>query len=149
MAVASVVRPLVGKKGFVDVDILTRWGEIVGPEIAQQSLPLRIAKARSGSADGSTLHVRVGSSAFATLLKYQELELCARVNRYFGFPAVTHVKLTVGSLPPPKPLLPPPREPPPLSAEEAAEVARIGDPDLREALERLGRSLHQRQSDGR
>lgn len=148
MAVASVVRPMVGKKGFADVEIITRWAEIAGAEVAAHSLPLRIAKARSGVADGATLHVRVASSAFALVLKHQEPELCDRVNRYFGYPAVTRLKIAVGSLPPPPEPPPPPAPPIPLSAEEEAAVARVGDADLRAALAALGQSIHRRARDG-
>ncbi len=144
MAVASVVRPMVGKKGFADVDVISRWAEIVGPEVAAYSLPLRIAKARNGVAEGGTLHVRVASSACALLLSHREPELREKVNRYLGFPAVARVKLAVGTLPLPPEPPPPPAPPPPLTAEEEAAVARVDDPDLRAALAALGQSIHAR-----
>jgi hypothetical protein len=141
MAIASVVRPLVGKKGFVDVDILARWSEIVGAEVAANALPLRISKPRAGSNEGSTLHVRVGASAYAMILQHREPEICGRINGYFGFQAVTRLKIALGTLPPPKPIPPPAPPPPPLSEEDAARIGRVADPELREVLAQLGRTM--------
>jgi len=139
MAAAAVVRPIIGRKGFVEADLLTRWETIAGPETAALSRPVRLAKPRDGGAP--VLHLRVASSAFATLLKHQEPELCARINRYFGFDAVARIKVAPGTLPPPPAPAAPPPPKPPLSTEEAALVAGIDDADLRAALESLGRSI--------
>ena len=141
LAIASVVRPLVGKKGFVDVDILARWSEIVGAEVAANALPLRISKPRAGSNEGSTLHVRVGASAYAMILQHREPEICARINGYFGFQAVTRLKIALGTLPPPKPTPPPKPPPPPLSDEDAVRISAVADPELREVLAQLGRTM--------
>ncbi|MBN2752816.1 MAG: DUF721 domain-containing protein [Rhodospirillaceae bacterium] len=144
MAVAAVVRPIVGRKGFVEADILTRWSEIAGTEIATHSRPQRLSKPRSGEVGGPILLIRVASAPFATLLRHQETELCDRINRYFGFIAVTRVKIVLGSLPLPPPPPEPPAPLPPLSAEENALIATVDDPDLRTALENLGRSIRGR-----
>jgi len=139
MAAAAVVRPMIGRKGFVEADLLTRWEAVAGPEMAALCRPVRLAKPRDGGPP--VLHLRVASSAFATLLKHQEPELIGRINGYFGFDAVGKLKVAPGTLPPPPAPKPPPPAPPPLSAEEAALVAGIDDPDLRAALEALGRSI--------
>lgn len=146
LAIAAVVKPLVGKKGFVDVDILARWADIVGPEVATNAIPLRIAKPRAGSNEGATLHIRVGASAYAMVLQHREPEICARINGYFGFQAVTKLKIALGTLPPPKPTPPPPAPPPPLSDDDAARIALVGDPELREVLADLGRTMAARKT---
>lgn len=141
LAVAAVTRPLVGRKGFAEVDILSQWTAIVGPEIAAQTLPMKVVKARAGEPEGGTLHVRVGSAAFATVLKHEEPRVCDRINGYFGFAAVTKIRATIGRIPV-LTVKPPPPPPPPLSAAEKEVVDGVADPDLRAALERLGRAVH-------
>ncbi len=54
-------------------DIVLRWPEIVGPEVA------RAARAESVSADG-TLYVRVASSAWRQELSLMTPEIMARLN---------------------------------------------------------------------
>jgi len=144
LAISSIARPIIGKRGFADVDIISRWGDIVGEDIATYTLPERITKSRSPMLEGGTLHVRVASSAFATVLKHKEPELCDRINGFFGFPAVAKFKTTLGKIPvlhinTPRP------EPPPLTKDAAEMVETIDDLDLREALEKLGRSLLQKE----
>lgn len=144
LAVAAIVKPLVGKKGFLDVDILARWAEIVGPDIAACAVPLRVQKPRAGSADGATLVVRVGASAYGMVLRHSEPEVLARINGHFGYAAVARLKIELGTLPPPKPAPRPKPPPPELSPEEAARCEAVSDPGLREALARLARTMKTR-----
>lgn len=144
LAVASIVKPLVGKKGFLDVDILARWAEIVGPEVAANALPLRVQKPRAGSLEGATLVVRVGAAAYGMVLRHGEPEVLARINGHFGYGAVSRLKIELGTLPPPKPAPKPPPPPPELTPEETARCAAVADPGLRDALEQLARTMKTR-----
>ena len=132
------------KKGFLDVDILARWPEIVGPEVAAQAIPLRVQKPRAGSLEGATLVVRAGASAFAMVLKHSEPEICARINGHFGYTAVARLKIELGTLPPPKPQPKPAPPPPELTPDEAARCEVVEDPRLREALARFARTMKSR-----
>ncbi len=144
LAVASVVKPMVGKKGFLDVDILARWPEIVGPEVAGQAIPLRVQKPRAGSLEGATLVVRVGAAAFGMVLRHSEPEICGRINAHFGYTAVAKLKIELGTLPPPRPAPAPPAPPPELTAEEYARCEAVSDPGLRDALAALARTMKSR-----
>lgn len=141
LAVGGVARPILGRKGFAEADILTRWDAIAGPELAVRTLPLRVVKSRNGG--GGVLHVRVASAAFATLIAHEEPRIVERINTHFGFEAVARLRLSVGSLPAPVEAAPAP-PPPPLDPGEADLVAGVEDPDLRDSLERLGRSVRGR-----
>lgn len=144
LAVAAIVKPLVGKKGFLDVDILARWAEIVGPEVATSAVPLRVQKPRAGSAEGATLVVRVGAAAYGMVLRHSEPEVLARINGHFGYAAVAKLKIELGALPPPPPPPKPKPKPAELSPEEAARCEAVSDPGLREALARLARTVKSR-----
>lgn len=144
LAVAAIVKPLVGKKGFLDVDILARWAEIVGPEVATNAIPLRVQKPRAGSPEGATLVVRVGASAYGMVLRHGEPEVLARINGHFGYRAVTKLKIELGTLPPPKPAPKPAPPPPELSPEELARCEAVADPGLRDALAQLARTMKSR-----
>jgi len=147
LAVASIARPMIGKRGFADVDILSRWADIVGEDIAGYTLPEKLVKPRAlkvgpNGLEGGTLHVRVSSSAFATILKHQEPEVCARINGYFGFKAVGKLKTSIGTIPkrPEVKKRPPPK---PLPQETKLLVDMVDNPELRAALEKLGQTLNQ------
>ncbi|MCP5372578.1 MAG: DUF721 domain-containing protein [Hyphomicrobiales bacterium] len=143
-AVDPVTRPLFRKRGLAEGAVATEWERIVGPVIARHCLPERIAYSpRSG--EGGTLHLRVDSGAIALELQHLEPQLVERVNGYFGYRAVERVTLIQGPLPRrPEPPAPPRA----LEAGEeralAAELDQVADPELRAALERLGRSLRAR-----
>ena len=133
------------KQGFASAELVTRWAEIVGADIAARSEPIKIQWPRP--ADGEerepgTLVLRVdGPSA----IEIQHLVgvICERVNRFLGWRAIGRIGL---------------RQAPIVRKEkkrsrnvdhaEAARVAEtltdIGDDDLRQALARLGASVKRR-----
>lgn len=133
------------KQGFASAELVTRWTEIVGADIAARSEPIKIQWLRP--ADGEerepgTLVLRVdGPSA----IEIQHLTgvICERVNRFLGWRAIGRIGL---------------RQAPIVRKEkkrsrnvdhaEAARVAEtltdIGDDDLRQALARLGASVKRR-----
>ncbi len=142
LSVAKIARPLVGKRGFTEIDIISRWVDIVGEDMAAFTLPEKLTKPRSPKVGtnglvGGTLHIRVSTAASATLLKYQEAELCGRINTHFGYTVVDKIKMTIGKIPKPRPKLKPPPLPP-LSESVVDMVHSVDDPELKAALERLG-----------
>ena len=56
--------------------VFGRWEEIVGPDVARRSRPLRLA--------GGTLVVGVGDPAFATELRYRGTEILERIAEVTG-----------------------------------------------------------------
>ena len=134
-----VTRPVFGRHGFAGGALVVDWPAIVGSAVASHTLPIRIkfpAKERSGG----TLIIKVSSGAFATELMHLEPLIVERINGYFGWGAVERLKLLHGPLPQAKKkrALPPPGEVP---AGVEARLATVDDPELRAALERLGRRI--------
>jgi len=105
--------------------VAARWPQAVGAAIARNAWPARIAR------DG-TLHVATADAIWAFELGQQAAEIAARA----GVPGV---RFAPGPLPRPEaePLEVAPPEPTAGDRERAAALAAsIGDPELREKVER-------------
>jgi len=115
--------------------VVEAWPEVVGPMVAANAWPARIAR------DG-TLHVNTSSSAWAFELGQLAAEIAAKLAQKLGEKAPKALRFTVGHLP--EPAAVPPAEPraeaPEPSAEAlesaAAAAAAIEHEELREAVER-------------
>jgi hypothetical protein len=147
------------KQGFASVELVTRWPEIVGAEIAAHSQPEKIQWPRSpqgrtpqghtpqgrtpqvGTApEPGTLLLRVEGPA---ALEVQHLSdvILERVNQFFGWRAVGSVRLRQAPLSrraAPKPLPAPDAT---ALARIAASLPEISDEKLRDALARLGAAM--------
>jgi hypothetical protein len=140
-----LTRATLGKRGFAAADIIARWPEIVGADLARFACPLQVKFPRGRNA-GATLLLRVSSSAAGTMLTHKSPQIIARVNRFFGYEAVTKIEVNHGPLPKPPPPLPGPVEPVECPADVVAQTAGIASPGLREALRKLGARLQHRRS---
>ncbi len=67
--------------------VFGRWAEIVGPEAAKRSRPLRLA--------GGTLVVGVGDPGFATELRYRGTEILGRITEVVGRPVAERFEVRV------------------------------------------------------
>lgn len=142
--VAKIARAALGRDGMTAATLLTHWAEIVGPELAEVTLPEKLSRptGKSASAAGGVLTVRVSGGA-AMELQHLAPVVIERINGFLGVAAVRALKLLHAPLPvAPAPLRPRPRS---LSDREAEAIAATLDdvesPDLKAALSRLGHSL--------
>ncbi|MBM3597074.1 MAG: DUF721 domain-containing protein [Alphaproteobacteria bacterium] len=130
------------KRGFGQAALFSRWSDIVGAMLAESSLPERLIFPRGQRHDG-TLHIRV-EGPLALELQHLEPIVVERINSFFGYHAVARLALRQGPLPRPNVRRPKPPVPSLTAAQErdiSARVAAVADPDLRERLAELGRSL--------
>lgn len=128
------------KFGFVQSSVVTRWNEIVGERYAAVTAPESI-RFPQGKRDGGTLNLTV-SSAHAPMLQHIAPELIERVNRFFGYQAVSKIKMMQGHLPAKAPQSS--KTPPnlkPIPVELGDSLRDIGDPELRAVLESLAQGL--------
>jgi hypothetical protein len=166
-AFAKPLRELLGKvvgdtfkrQGFASAELVTRWTEIVGAEIAACSEPIKMQwprppspslRATAGRPDASrhdpawerppgTLILRVQGPA-AIEIQHLANIICERVNRFLGWRAVERIALrqaplrraTRKSRPAVDPVA---------AAAIAASLASVADEDLRQALARLGAAV--------
>lgn len=138
--VAGCLGPALAEQGFADAEILTRWPEIAGSELARRASPVKLQwpARRGGTAASATLVVRV-ESAFALELQQQAPVLIERLNAYLGWGCVGTLRLKQGVVARPAPRHAALR---PVDAEAEERVRhRVGgieDRRLAEALVRLG-----------
>jgi hypothetical protein len=127
--------------GFVQASVVTRWPEIVGQRHAEVCMPESIRFPPGEKSEG-ILQLLV-LPAHAPLIQHVIPEIMERVNRFFGYKAVSRVKMRQGEVKPPhgdeRPKAPPSLRPIPMELGES--LRDIGDPELRTVLESLARSL--------
>jgi hypothetical protein len=129
-------------QGFASAEIIARWADIAGPEIAAHTEPMKITWPRAVGEDGpepATLVLRVEGPA-ALEIQHLSAVILERVNRFFGWQAIGRIALRQAPLRRRAPAAPPP----PLDPEVAQRIAAslpIEDEDLRQALARLGASI--------
>lgn len=130
------------KQGFASSDIVARWPDIVGAEIAAHAEPLKIQWPRSAnpqSQEPGILVLRVEGPA-AIEIQHLAPVILERVNRFFGWQAVTDLRLRQAPLArrTPRPVRAPD---PALTAQIAASLPDIDDEGLKDALARLGAAI--------
>ena len=142
-SIGRLTKPVFGRRGLADGTIARDWQAIVGDAIAKHSQPEKITYA-SRERTGGLLHLKVDNSAMATQLQHLEPQLLERINGHFGYRAVGRLRLIHGPLPDPVISARQAQTPEP-SPERQRQLAQtlegIDDPELREALEKLGRAL--------
>ena len=130
------------QQGFASAELVTRWTDIVGPEIAAHAEPMKVQWPRPVGHDApapGTLVLRVDGP---TAIEIQHLTgvILERVNRFFGWQAVDRLALRQAPLsrrdkkttetPDPE-----------AAASIAATLPEVTDEELRQALARLGAAL--------
>src|SRR5436305_11861624 len=128
------------KQGFAARELVTRWAQIAGPEIAAHAEPLKMQWPRPVEGqpqEPATLVLRV-EGPMALEIQHASDVILERVNRFFGWSAVGRLALRQAPLSR--------RDKPKASrTPDAADVAKLAetlwsveDEELRTALARLG-----------
>lgn len=152
---ADLVAPVIGavcrRRGFAAAELVTFWPEIIGEELASRAQPERLVwPADSGDAEGgATLVVRAEGRA-GLILQHSAPQVLERLNDFLGWRAV--VRLRVQAVPP-RPVAQVPERPVrPLTRRESLRLDRLGkgfaEPELAEAITRLGRAVLSRSRGG-
>src|ERR1700747_1987232 len=131
------------KQGFAARELVTRWAEIAGPEIAAHSEPLKMQWPRPVQGqpqEPATLVLRV-EGPMALEIQHSSDVILQRVNRFFGWSAVGKLALRQAPLSRrDRPVRPPPPGPQG-GAGVAKTLTSVEDEALREALARLGAAI--------
>ena len=128
--------------GFAYGELLARWPEIVGEGLARHSQPERIKWPRGAGETaqklGGTLVIRAEPGRGLDL-QYQSHQIIERINQFYGYGAVTSVKIMQGHVNTTKHLK---NKANSLNVETertlAAQLEPIADDKLKQALQRLG-----------
>jgi hypothetical protein len=148
--VGKPLRELLGKlvgdafarQGFASAELVTRWDDIVGQEIAAHSEPIKLRwPRRSGDDDGEagTLVLRVEGPA-AIEIQHLAALICERVNRFLGWRAVSRLALRQAPLRRRHTKAAPTTDPA-ATARMAENLTGIKDDELKDALARLGAAV--------
>ena len=139
------IRELDLKYGQGASALMARWREVVGPEIAHRTEPVKLSKPRGGGP--SALEIRVAGPS-AAIIQHQAHEILARVNLFLGAEAVQKLRIVQGPLRRSETAAPPRRHTQPLDAAQEAALneglAAAPDGPLKAALLRLGRAVERR-----
>lgn len=147
VALGRLTRPVFKQRGVALAEIINRWAEIAGPLLYAETQPEKLVYA-AGAGHAATLEISV-SPAFALELQHLSPLIIEKINGYFGYRAVERLRLRQvpiarsagGSESQPSGRLPNR----PLTGEQQARLAAlldgVEDKTLRQALEKLGRSL--------
>jgi hypothetical protein len=130
-------------QGFASAEILARWADIAGPEIAAHSEPMKINWPRAvgdNDPDPATLVLRVEGPA-ALEIQHLSAVILERVNRFFGWQAIGTISLRQAPLRRRVKPSPPPPPDAAVMARLAEGMPEVTDDDLRQALARLGASI--------
>jgi hypothetical protein len=132
------------KQGFASTELVTRWADIVGAEIAAHCEPEKIQWSRPAGGhtpEPGTLMLRVEGPA-AIEIQHLSGVVLERVNRFFGWQAVGGLRLRQAPLRR-RERAPQPSGDPDAAARIAAALPEITDENLRAALGRLGAAIKQ------
>jgi hypothetical protein len=131
------------RQGFAARELVTRWAQIIGPELAAHCEPLKMQWPRPVEGqpqEPATLVLRV-EGPMALEIQHASDVILQRINRFFGWSAVGRLALRQGPLSRrerPRPL----QAPDPSEVEQVAQtLSSVEDDALRAALARLGASI--------
>jgi hypothetical protein len=131
------------KQGFAARELVTRWAEIAGPEVAAHSEPLKIQWPRPVEGqpqEPATLVLRV-EGPMALEIQHASDVILQRVNRFFGWSAVGRLALRQAPLSRRRQPAASNAPDPTAVAKVAKSLSAVEDEELRAALARLGASI--------
>jgi len=97
--VPQLTRKAFERYGFATAEIAAEWPTIAGAKLASFTLPEKLKWPRgarrtgeTGQRDPATLILRV-EPAFALEVQYQTAQIIERLNRHFGYRAVSDIRI--------------------------------------------------------
>jgi hypothetical protein len=141
----GVLQETFAKQGFASTELVTRWQEIAGPDIAAHAEPIKIRWPRAiegEQPEPATLVLRVEGP---TAIEIQHLSgvIIERVNRFFGWKAIGQIALRQAPLTR-REIRKARQADPETTARLAETLTEVSDDDLRLALARLGAAVKQK-----
>jgi hypothetical protein len=142
--VGGIIDPVTARRGFATAELIAGWADIVGARYADCSRPEKIIwpRGKANEEKPGTLIIAVEGPR-ALLLQHEADQIIERVNHFVGLGAIGRIKITQG------PVSSPPagqkHEEVLLQEEDIAQLADtledFDSPELRDALDRLGRAI--------
>ncbi|WP_454700379.1 DUF721 domain-containing protein [Agrobacterium burrii] len=146
----GIMDPVLSKRAGINTALLGSWDEIAGDDFADCTRPEKITWPRRdegpdrGGYQPGVLTIAC-EGARALFLTHAQGELIARINGFFGFPAVRQIRIVQK---PVSQTIARKRKPPPLRGDAAKRLddmmQGIESEALRKAVERLGTAVLQK-----
>ncbi|SFI54593.1 MULTISPECIES: DciA family protein [unclassified Phyllobacterium] len=143
---AGILDPVLRKRAGITIELVQAWDEVVGSSLGGLSRPLKLIWPRRAREDDpfQPATLVIACQGFTAMrVQHETGEIISRVNAFLGFAAVGRIKIEQ------KPVALPvvkKRSLPPVDAETSRKISHAVEPiehdGLREALERLGNSIH-------
>src|SRR5690349_22255611 len=130
---SDVFKDAYARQGFAARELVTRWAEIAGPEVAAHAEPLKIQWPRPVEGqpqEPATLVLRV-EGPMALEIQHSSDVILQRVNRFFGWHAVGRLALRQAPLSRRKARVRPPPPDPKKVAKVAETLSAVEDEELR------------------
>jgi hypothetical protein len=143
LLLSDVFSDAYAKQGFAARELVTRWAEIAGADVAAHSEPLRMQWPRPVEGqpqEPATLVLKV-EGPMALEIQHKSDLILERVNRFFGWSAVGKLALRQAPLSRRKRPKPPSPPDPKAVAEIADGLSAVEDEQLKAALARLGAAI--------
>lgn len=141
--VGRTIADAFARQGFASTELVTRWADIVGPEVAAHAEPAKMQwpRRREGETpEPATLVLRV-EGPVAIEIQHLSSVIIERVNRFFGWRAVGRLALRQAPLARRAQKKPRPQENRAAAAAIAATLSGFENEELRQALGRLGAAV--------
>ncbi len=90
--ICPLVKQILGKNGFMQVELASNWEEIVGENLCRYVLPQKISFNKD-ERTGGTLYLMVYGGAFAMEVENNKLKILQKVNAFFGYEAISKIKI--------------------------------------------------------
>jgi len=137
---STIAGRALGKQGLGEAQLVAQWEAVVGPELAHETLPLKLSFPAGGRRHG-TLRLRVTPGA-ALAVQHREPQILERINGFFGYGAVARLALQQGPLPERPQARPEPRALTPAEAQGLTDrLSELPDSSIKSALFRLGAAI--------
>lgn len=134
-----ILKPTLSKRGLAEATILLDWNKIVEDEIAALSYPEKVMYSPGKKSKG-TLLLNVDPSA-ALQLQYSLDLIIDRINGYYGYEAISRIKLLQQPLPSKSFSTSSSSRKKDLNPFDEISLEGIHDPELKEALINLAKTL--------
>jgi len=131
--VPALTRPAFKRKSPAGAQIMADWPELVGPALAAVTQPLRLTS-------GTLTLACAGPVAME--LQHLAPQLAGRINAALGRVAVERFRFVQQAPAGSSPRRRPASRPEPLPERVESAIGAVASPELREALERLGRGVY-------
>src|SRR5690625_950874 len=133
--VPRLARPVLRGFSRAEATLLMDWEEIVGPEIAPFTQPIKLTFPKRDERLEATLHLRV-DPAMALDLQHSGDLLVERINTHFGYSLIARLRLQQAPVRARKrraPLSAPPPLPPERAGALQMQLAAVDDQDMSKA----------------